>query len=437
MIIDDDTLRLRTLTSWLASYSVQVASKPTEVQQQLRDSVPSSPLLVLIAVPPISLTKSAARTAAPPTQQASLETLLAQTCHDILAVSKTATIILLDDEDTPSLRVAGLEAGALACLRAPINKAELLALVHQHVQRLRHMARPRTHNSERADGVSSTRSASLQDINPHKHESSTVRQRPITLSGRTRKPRSATDSEQHKGYLLGSSHVLAGNRELRLGASRALALMGYLLEQDIEIPRATLVNLLWREDEATNVSSSFRTMLTRLRQQVPDLLMITRSSVRLNRDAVHWDTAHFRQLAQTKDIDALEQASMLYRGQFLEDATFEGSDAWHLWLEHTRSKWQDAHNEVVRGITDYYLEQHQPERALRYVERWLALEPWQERAHRQLMFVHWKSRQYESALSAFERCQTILAEELGSNPEAYTVAMYQHINHDMHKQTLS
>jgi DNA-binding SARP family transcriptional activator len=231
--------------------------------------------------------------------------------------------------------------------------------------------------------------------------------------------------------------VLADSRELRLGSSRALALVGYLLEQDIEIPRATLVNLLWREDEATNVSSSFRTMLTRLRQQIPDLLMITRSSVRLNRDAIHWDTEHFRKLAQTKDVNALEQASMLYRGQFLEDVTFEGSDAWHLWLEHTRSKWQDAHNEVVRGIADYYLEHHQPARALRYVERWLALEPWQERAHRQLMFVHWKSRQYESALSAFDRCQTILADELGSNPEAYTVAMYQHINHDMHKQTLS
>ncbi|MEM7735803.1 MAG: BTAD domain-containing putative transcriptional regulator [Deinococcota bacterium] len=437
MIIDDDMLRLRTLTSWLTSYYVQVASNPTEVQQQLNHVAPSSPLLVLIAVPPTSLTKSAARTAAPPTQQASLETLLAQTCHDTLAVNKAATIILLDDEDTPSLRVAGLEAGALACLRAPINKAELLALVHQHMQRLRHVVRARTNVSERASGITNGHTVARQDSTSHERVSSQPRKRPNILSGRMRKSRSEADAEQHKGYLLGSSHVLAGNRELRLGASRALALLGYLLEQNIEIPRVTLVDLLWREDEATNVSSSFRTMLTRLRQQVPDLLMITRSSVRLNRDAVHWDTENFRQLAQTKDIDALEQASMLYRGQFLEDATFEGSDAWHLWLEHTRSKWQDAHNEVVRGITDYYLEQHQPERALRYVERWLALEPWQERAHRQLMFVHWKSRQYESALSAFERCQTILAEELGSNPEAYTVAMYQHINHDMHKQTLS
>ena len=350
-------------------------------------------------------------------------------CRRALAIDPDIAIVLLEANRPSPLRVAALEAGALACVHAPIRHNwqrddwqrddwqrddwqrddwqpdALMALLKQHANRVWRIKQLRRGNQN---------TTQVGDY-----------------------PLSETHNQPFTGYLLGSGHLLEQKQELRLGASRALPLIAYLHEQATEVPRPALMELLWREDEAAAANSSFRTMLTRLRQHVPDLLTITRSSIRLNAGVVHWDTDQFRELAQAQDTAALKRASMLYRGSFLEDCDFEGSDAWQLWLEHTRSKWQDAHNEVMRGIVDHYLEQFRPEGAVRYIERWLALEPWQERAHRQLMFVYWRSKQFESAVQAFRRCQTVLAEELGSDPDAYTRALYKRINEDMHKQTLT
>lgn len=390
MVVFDPERLHASLEPWLSAkgYVVALNRRMKDIETSLQARPAHVPTLLLVALP---------RGAAP----LDIPTL----CHRALTIDPDIAIILLDDNSPLPVQTAALEAGALACVCAPIQRDALLALLKQHANRVWRFKQLRR---------SSQQTPLVGDY-----------------------PLPTAQQQRFTGYLLGSGHLLERKQELRLGASRALPLIAYLHEQATEVPRATLVELLWREDEAAAASSSFRTMLTRLRQHVPNLLTITRSSVRLNAGVVHWDTDHFRQLAQQQEAASLKRASMLYRGSFLEDCHFEGSDAWALWLEHTRSKWQDAHNEVMRGIVDHYLEQFRPEGAVRYIERWLALEPWQERAHRQLMFVYWRSKQFESAVQAFRRCQTVLAEELGSEPDAYTRALYKRINEDMHKQTLS
>lgn len=389
MIVFDPERLYASLEPWLNTkgYVVTFTRRANDIETALEQRPSHTPTLLLVALP---------RGATP------LD--IPAVCRRVLALDPDISIILLEDESPVPVRVAAFEAGALACVHVPIQHDVLAALLKQHINRVwrvKQLRRAQQHTTQVGD---------YPALEPH---------------------------QQFKGYLLGSGHLLQDKQELRLGASRALPLIAYLHEQATEVPRAALLELFWREDEATAANSSFRTMLTRLRQHVPDLLTITRSSVRLNAGVVSWDTDQFREFAQTQDIASLKHASMLYRGSFLEDSDFEGSQAWQLWLEHTRSKWQDAHNEAMRGIVDHYLAKFRPEGAVRYIERWLALEPWQERAHRQLMFVHWRSRQFESAVQAFRRCQTVLAEELGSEPDAYTRALYKRINQDMHKQTLS
>jgi len=389
VVFDPERLYV-SLEPWLNAkgYVVTLSRRTKDIEMSLQTRPAHVPTLLLIALP---------RGASP----LNIPVL----CRRALAIDPDIAIILLEDNSPLPVQTAALEAGALACVRAPLEQSTLLALLKQHANRVWRFKQLRR---------SSQQTTLVDDY-----------------------PLPSTQQQPFTGYLLGSGHLLENKQELRLGASRALPLIAYLHEQATEVPRATLIELLWREDEATAANSSFRTMLTRLRQHVPNLLTITRSSIRLNAGVVHWDTDQFRELAQARDTAALKRASMLYRGSFLEDSNFEGSEAWILWLEHTRSKWQDAHNEVMRGIVDHYLEQFRPEGAVRYIERWLALEPWQERAHRQLMFVYWRSKQFESAVQAFRRCQTVLAEELGSEPDAYTRALYKRINEDMHKQTLS
>ncbi|MEZ4656952.1 MAG: BTAD domain-containing putative transcriptional regulator [Caldilineaceae bacterium] len=62
-----------------------------------------------------------------------------------------------------------------------------------------------------------------------------------------------------------------------------------------------------------------------------------------------------------------------------------------------------------------------------YAQRQLQLEPWQESAHRQLMEILALQGDRGAALAQFAACQRALAAELGVEPDAETVALYEQI----------
>jgi DNA-binding SARP family transcriptional activator len=61
------------------------------------------------------------------------------------------------------------------------------------------------------------------------------------------------------------------------------------------------------------------------------------------------------------------------------------------------------------------------------LRRLLALEPWREEMHRQLMKLLVRSGDRSAALRQFERCRQLLAEELDVEPSPDTIALYEQI----------
>jgi predicted ATPase len=61
--------------------------------------------------------------------------------------------------------------------------------------------------------------------------------------------------------------------------------------------------------------------------------------------------------------------------------------------------------------------------ALTVLTRRLALEPWAEEAHRQVMLTHSRLRNFNAALAHYATCRKLLAEELGVEPMPETVAL--------------
>jgi DNA-binding SARP family transcriptional activator len=62
-----------------------------------------------------------------------------------------------------------------------------------------------------------------------------------------------------------------------------------------------------------------------------------------------------------------------------------------------------------------------------YATRLLALEPWREGAHQDLMRLLAGSGQRGAALAQYETCRRVLAEELGVEPGPETTALYERI----------
>ena len=236
------------------------------------------------------------------------------------------------------------------------------------------------------------------------------------------------------GYFLGQPKLIhkvdGSERPIKLHSRQGLALLAYLLEQGEEVSRAQLIDFLWPEEEALNASASFRVMLAKVKKALPGALEITRYTVRLRSNTIAWDTLQFMNYAQNGDLESLKKATALYRGEFMQGFTLSASAEFDTWLEEQRENWIEAHNQVMRRLVDGLLDQQDTQKAIQHVERWLKLEPRQERAHRQRMWLYWQSGEVDKALQHYRQYARQLEREYGEEPAEDTQKLYHTILQD-------
>lgn len=83
--------------------------------------------------------------------------------------------------------------------------------------------------------------------------------------------------------------------------------------------------------------------------------------------------------------------------------------------------------DTLHTLAAYYEKQGIYERAQRYARRQLALEPWREEAHRQLMRALALAGDRSAVLAHYKTCCRLLADELGVEPAPETTALYERI----------
>ena len=143
-------------------------------------------------------------------------------------------------------------------------------------------------------------------------------------------------------------------------------------------------------------------------------------------DACH-DHAHRRLDACPACIARLEEAAALYQGDFLAGFSLPDSEAF--------TTWQAGHQEALRGrmlaalaaLAAYRMRRQEYGQAIGHLQRAVALAPWQEESHRQLMRALALDGQRTAALTQFETCRRLLAEELEIDPAPETMALRDRI----------
>ena len=231
-------------------------------------------------------------------------------------------------------------------------------------------------------------------------------------------------------------------------SDKVRALLAYLaVEMNQAHPRTVLADLLWPEQTEPRARTNLRHVLLKLRQAIadqtaaPPFLSISRTTLQFNPASDHWlDVAAFGEhLAATavhahhrldtclSCITHLRQAAALYRGDFLDGFYMADSPVFEEWVLLKRAQFHRQALDTFYHLAAFHEQRHELEEASRYVQRQLELEPWREEAHRQLMRLLALSGQRSTALAQFENCRRTLADELGVEPAAETVALYERI----------
>ncbi|MBN1666511.1 MAG: tetratricopeptide repeat protein [Anaerolineales bacterium] len=248
------------------------------------------------------------------------------------------------------------------------------------------------------------------------------------------------DKTQLDMRFLGGCEIQRTNGSLHLESNKTRALLVYLVINPGLHQRQHLMGLLWAEFPERNARRNLRHALWNLRRALafledPEPIVIDGDTVAFKpRPDIFWDVKGFelpvtriRALQEQPDLAEMDAAVKQYRGDFLAGFDVPGAPAFDEWALVERERLRTLMLSALQWLADSYAAQGEPQLALQPARRWLALAPWQELAHRQVMRLLAASHQRQAALLQYETCRQLLAAELGVEPDPETLALYQQI----------
>jgi DNA-binding SARP family transcriptional activator/predicted ATPase len=232
--------------------------------------------------------------------------------------------------------------------------------------------------------------------------------------------------------LLGSPQISLDGVPLAIVRRRAIALLCYLVITGMPHHRDALASLLAGETSDEQARKSLRNTLAALRELEGAFLHITRQTVAFNRASHYWLDVEIVQATLTAaapdtSLRLVRAAVDLYQGELLAGLAVRDAPDFDEWL---RSQREHLHELVVRALDSLITEYtHRGDYAdgIACATRLLALEPWREEAHRQMMLLLAYSGHRSAALAQYQACRRILAQELGVAPATETSELFERL----------
>ena len=241
----------------------------------------------------------------------------------------------------------------------------------------------------------------------------------------------ASGSGRLQFAVLGAFRVELDGREVDLGARLQRALLAILVvEAGHVVPVDRLIDLLWRDEPPGAATASVQAYISQLRRvlepdrapRTPARVLVTQDPgyvLRVADDQV--DALRFQALARQAHNDLagrqpaaaaaqLEAAFALWHGDPLAEFADEP------WAVPAAARLTEAHDLAAEDRIGAWLALGRHAEAVAELEAMVEARPLRERRWGQLIVAAYRCGQQADALRAYQRCRTILAEELGLEP---------------------
>lgn len=242
-------------------------------------------------------------------------------------------------------------------------------------------------------------------------------------------------SEELRLTLLGGARITRGDEPLRgFLTAKVQALLCYLAVTGRPHAREALATLLWGDMPQDRASHSLRQALSNLQKLAGPHVAVTRQTVAFDPSQPYTlDTEAFAAqiaTAESASIGAarhLRAAVDLYGGDFLAGFSVRDAPDFDDWVSDQRDQMRQRVLGAIPRLVALLRERGDYAEAAVYLRRMLALDPWREDAHRQLMLILAYQGRRAAAIAQYETCRRVLADALGEEPAAATTALYQRI----------
>lgn len=217
-----------------------------------------------------------------------------------------------------------------------------------------------------------------------------------------------------------------------ISAKKSQAMLAYLAVKPSQlVSRDKMAGLLWSSTAPEQARQSLRQTLSTLRKELAQvssqkILVEEGDFLSLDASLIYVDVVEFEQLVATGTAEALDPASRLYAGDFLDGFQID-EEKFDQWVIAERDRLHRlalrAHAQLVEQLSRH----GSVDEAVGVAQQALRIDPLQESMHRTLMKLYMQGGDLLNALQQYDTCAKILRRELDVEPDAQTKALEQEI----------
>jgi DNA-binding SARP family transcriptional activator len=238
-------------------------------------------------------------------------------------------------------------------------------------------------------------------------------------------------------YGFGESRILRGDTLIAnadWGMAKSRELVYYLLSHR-QTRKEQIGHDLWPELSPARLRASFHVTLYRVRRALDqqDCIKYEDETYFFNRQTNYWfDVEEFEKAFRkgssvwatdhAKAARFYESAAILYGGDFLQDLSPTGD-----WCLLKKEELQQKFLTALQRLGDHHVQQGNHNLAIRFYERVLDKDNYQEAAYRGIMECQASLGNRSTALKTYHRLAKLLEEELETSPSSETTAVYENV----------
>jgi DNA-binding SARP family transcriptional activator len=217
-----------------------------------------------------------------------------------------------------------------------------------------------------------------------------------------------------------------------ISARKSQAMLAYLAMKPGQlVSRDKMAGLLWSSTAPEQARQSLRQTLSTLRRELTQvsstkLLVEEGDFLSLDPANVHTDVVEFESLVAAGTAEALDPATRLYSGDFMEGFLLD-EERFDQWVIAERDRLHRLALRAHAQLVDILTRAEARDEAIAVAQRALRIDPLQESMHRILMQLYMESGDLLNALQQYDNCVKVLKRELDVEPDAETKSLQQEI----------
>lgn len=241
-------------------------------------------------------------------------------------------------------------------------------------------------------------------------------------------------------YLFGNPRVLINDKEISISRKKSLALLAYISLKEIKMGRSQIASILWPDKDESHARGALRTTLSTLNSECGEVLIKGDGDYISLKGSPWVDVSEFRRKLrclekntyfESKFVEEQRQAVSLYTGDFLSGFYIgQGAIEFEDWQYQETESLKKLLTRALERLIQSYTLTSDFKTATVYAEMWARDEPLDENAHRRLIELYALQGRRGDSLHQYEKCKSILKNELDIEPEDSTENLYHSIKNN-------